>query len=163
MSPPAILTPSHPFAPPPRREVRGNVRRRGRCRWQARVYGGSRAACWVSVGVYETEEAAAQVVRRVLRAIGGRPASPLAVWHAARRLADNGWDVGGELGRLMPKWVCPDGRGGWGYRLKGGNGCDRGGFGSPEDAHRAAAAARGGGRPPASGRLPFGRSTPPVW
>ena len=76
----------------------------------------------------------------------GRPSTatvgPLDVWRAARRLADDGWDIDGQLGSLLPRCVCPDGRGGYGIRVRGGNGCDKGGFGDPESAYRAAVRVR---------------------
>jgi hypothetical protein len=137
------------------RQPHGNVRRRGRERWQARIYVGGRAGGSVHLGMYESETAAEQVCRKVLRVLlgtsiaaaeredaGGAKAArvigPLDVWQAAQKLADGGWDVGGQLAGLLPRCVCPDGRGGYGIRVKGGNGCDRGGFADPLDAYKAA-------------------------
>ena len=137
----------------------GNIRRRGRERWQARVYVGGRKGGAVSLGFYGSETAAAQVIRKVLRKLLGSALAkaeleepngklstatigPLEVWRAARRLADDGWDVDGQLACLPPRCVCPDGRGGYGIRVRGGNGCDRGGFETPEAAFQAASRAR---------------------
>lgn len=126
------------------RAPHGNARRRGRDRWQARVYVGGRSGGAVHLGMYETETAAEQVNRRVLKALlrgGPGPYTALDVWRAARRLADDGFDVGGQLGSLLPKWVCVVG-GGYGYRLKGGNGCERWGYATAEEAHAAAVDAK---------------------
>lgn len=118
--------------------VLGNVRRRGRSRWQARVWcAADERPGWVNVGVYETEEAASQVARKVLKTMataGVVRVTALDVFRTAQKLAAEGWDVCGQLGSLMPKYVCAkDGK--YGYRRRGGNGCDRGGYESAEAAH----------------------------
>jgi hypothetical protein len=130
------------------RTPHGNVRRRGRERWQARVYVGGRAGGAVHLGMYGSETAAEQVIRKVLRTLivtvlssdhrDCRSLTPLDVWKVARKLAANGWDVDDQLAGLLPRCVCPDGRGGYGIRVKGGNGCDRGGYSDPLDAYKAA-------------------------
>jgi len=137
----------------------GNIRRRGRERWQARVYVGGRKGGAVSLGMYGSETAAAQVIRKVLRKLLGSALAkaeleepngklstaaigPLEVWTAARQLAADGWDVDGQLGVLLPRCVCPDGKGGYGIRVRGGNGCDRGGFSDPVEAYKAAVRTR---------------------
>ena len=137
----------------------GNVRRRGRERWQARIYIGGRKGGSVHLGMYPSYEAASQVCRKILRTLLStslaaaekderagtlttREIGPLDVWRAARKLVSQGWDVDEQLAGLLPRTVCPDGRGGYGYRIKGGNGCDKGGFSCPLEAYRAAAKAR---------------------
>jgi hypothetical protein len=145
-------SPSRPHLPVagpagrPSRTPHGNVRRRGRDRWQARIYVGGRKGGAVHLGMYESETAAEQVARRVLRALlaaagegGTARLTPVDVWKATQRLAANGFDVGGQLASLLPRWVCTDGNGGYGIRVKGGNGCDRGGFETAEAAYAAAA------------------------
>lgn len=115
------------------------VRRRGLDGYQSRIWTGDGGM--VNLGTYPTPTAARQVAERVLRELGDTSADPLAVWAVARRLAGNGWDVGGRLAVLLPKYVRPDGAGGFGYRVRGGGGgIDRGGFATAEDAYRAAVA-----------------------
>lgn len=125
------------------RTPHGNVRRRGRDRYQARIYVGGRAGGAVHLGMYESETAAEQVARRVLRSLlasaggtGTATLTPIDVWKATQRLAANGFDIGGQLASLLPRWVCVDPAGrGYGVRVSGGNGCDRGGFATVEEAY----------------------------
>jgi hypothetical protein len=151
---PSASRPHTPINPDFSQFPRGNVRRRGRERWQARVYVGGRAGGAVHLGMYASYEAAAQVAKKLLRTLlitmfssddgDARHLTPLHVWHAAQKLARSGWDVDSQLASLLPRCVKPDGRGGYGYRLKGGNGDggECGGYESPEDAYKAAVAAR---------------------